>query len=238
MNNHQIDVVIPLLRNGSKNQDLELVYSLRSIEKNLTDYRNIIIVGDLPTFVNPETVIHIPFKDTPSKQANIKNKILAAFEVSTDQILFTNDDIFLLQPFSAPSYPYYYEGDLKDTSEKAARHFAYNELKEQNLPTKHFDIHAPIIYKKDLFIEAMRHFSDNSSIKSKYANYWSIEGAEIKDLKISSHLRARTIKQAIKDRAFFSIGDFGMNADMKMVLSELFPSPSKHELSNQQIKAA
>lgn len=234
----KIDVVIPLLKNGSHNNDLELRYCLRSIQKYLTGYRNIIIVGHLPEFIGPEEVIYIPFKDTANKQANIKNKILAAFEVSTEEIWFTNDDIYLLQPFAAANFPYFYSGDLKDASEKAARHFAFNELKEQNLPTKHFDCHFPIVYKRSLFIEAMRHFSDESSIKSKYANFWNIEGENFKDLKIGSSLHYHRIKEEIKDRPCFSVGDNGMNPAMKQVLYELFPEASKYELFNQQIKAA
>lgn len=226
------DVIIPLIKGGSKNNDLELLFCLRSIEKHLTNYRNIVIVGHLPEFV--QSVIHIPFKDGPKKQANIRNKIIAAFNDGrvSEEVLFLNDDIFLLPHAfnSAPDYPYLYFGDLRDCSEKAARHFARNELIGAGLPTKWFDMHQPIRFKKNLFIEAARHYSDEASVKSTYCNHWMIDGQEMKDLKINSSLRYHRIKQEIEGRVYFSVGDSGMNWEMKKVLNELYPNQSKFEL--------
>ena len=232
-----VDVIIPVIKNGSRKNDVELLYCLRSVEKHLRNYGNIVIIGHLPDIINPESVVYIPFKDGPKKQANIRSKIIAAFEHTTDTVLFTNDDIMLVSDLDASSFPYYYSGDLRDTAEKAARHFAYNELKEQGLPTKHFDIHFPILYKKNLFIESSRHYSDEASIKSTYANHWHIEGVETKDLKINSSLREWTIREAIEDRICFSVGDYGVTNSMLEVLNSLYPDPSKYESKN-QIKAA
>lgn len=236
-NDTPIDVVIPVIKNGSKCNDLELLYCLRSIEKNLTGYGNIVIVGHLPEIINPDSVIHIPFKDSPNKQANIRNKILAAFddERVTETILFANDDHILLpkialESITAPNFPYFYFGDLSQAAEKAAR-ISGLQLREAGNPTKWFDLHSPIVYKKDLFNEAMKHYSEDCSIKSIYANHWFIEGVECSDLKINSNLRYERIVQEIEGRYFFSYGDYGINAPMKRVLSELFPEPSKYELS-------
>jgi hypothetical protein len=235
----QLDIVIPIIKNGSKCNDLELIYCLRSIEKNLTGYRNIVIVGHLPEIINPETVIHIPFKDGANKQANIRNKILAAFEDSrvSETILFANDDHFILRPFTAPNFPYYFYGQLHQAAEKAAR-ISGLYLSEVGNPTKQFDVHAPIVYNKEYFKEAMRYYGEDGSIKSLYCNHWFIEGVEYPDLKINSNLMYHRIQQEIKDRLFFSVGDYGIGNNMKRVLAELFPNQSKYELSNQQIKAA
>jgi hypothetical protein len=226
----QIDIVIPLIKNGSKCNDLELTYCLRSIEKNLTEYRNIVIVGHLPEIINTETVIHIPFKDGPNKQANIRNKILAAFEDSrvSETILFANDDHFILRPFVATNFPYYFYGQLHQAAEKAAR-ISGLYLSEAQNPTKQFDLHFMIVYKKSLFIEAMRHYGEDCSIKSIYCNHWHIEGVEYPDLKISSSLTYERIKKEIDGRSAFSIGDYGLTRVMKMVLQELYPEKSKYE---------
>lgn len=228
-----IDVIYPIVKFGSRCNDLELLFSLRSVGKHLKDYRNIIIIGHLPEFINPETVVHIPFSDGSKKQANIRKKIITAFsdEMTTDEILFMNDDVFILSDeFTATNYPYLCFGDLSDCPEKAARHFARNELVNHNLPTLFFDGHQPIRFKRDLFVESANHYSDEASVKSTYCNHWRINGTEHKDLKINSNLSYHRIIQEISGRAYFSVGDHGMNAPMKKVLQELFPSKSKYEL--------
>jgi hypothetical protein len=231
-----MNVVIPLI--PSMNNDLELMYCLRSIEKHLKGYQSIVIVGHLPNFINPETVVHIPFKDGSEKQLNIRNKIIAAFNhTDSEYLFFTNDDVFLLQDFDVDKFPYYYSGDLKDASEKACK-YAHQELLEANLGTLWFDSHFSIIYKRSLFLEAMRHYSDKTAIKSTYCNHWGIKGEYCKDLKIGTHVRHFTIRNELKGRPCFSIGDRGLTYDMKIILNELYPNQSKYELSNQQIKAA
>lgn len=238
-NEKPIDVVIPVIKNGSKCNDLELLYCLRSIEKYLSGYRNIVIVGHLPEFINSETVVHTPFRDTGHKQNNIRNKILTAFEDErvSETIFFGNDDHFILTHFEAANFPYFFSGTLPQAAEKAAR-ISGIQLQEAGNPVKQFDIHCGIVYKKELFKEAMRHYGNDCSIKSIYANHWHFWGVEYPDLKINSNLQYHRILQEIKGRYFFSTGDYGMNNPMKRVLSELFPEASKYELSNQQIKAA
>lgn len=214
-------VFIPL-NNQSRREDLELRYALRSIEKHLPE-TEIIIVGHKPNWIT--NITHIPFTETSHKQANIRAKILRALEIY-QAVLFTNDDIFLLQ--DCESVPYYYSGELSQVSEKGAKPLL-TQLKAQNLPLKHFDIHFPISYDQR-FKEAINHFTDDCIIKSSYCNYLRIEGVETTDLKINSHLQPKTIKESIKGRVCFSVGDWGFDLNMIDVLNELFPNKSKYEL--------
>lgn len=230
------DVLIPILKGGSKHSDLELRYCLRSIEKHLKGYGEIIIVGHLPDFVRD--VKHIPFKDRSyltHKQSNIRNKILAGFEVS-ESLLFFNDDHFLLEDVEADKFPYYWSGDLKRVAEKGAKPLI-KQLRAQNKPLKHFDGHFPILYQKEAFKEAVNAFTEDVIIKSSYCNYHQIEGVYLKDLKINSRLRLERIREEIAGRPVFSIGDHGLDGHMKQVLGELYPEPSKYEIIKQN-KAA
>ena len=71
------DILIPL-GTGSRHDNLELRYCLRSIEKHLKGVGNIFIVGEKPEWI--KNVIHIPFKDNPNnwnRARNIYDKILA-----------------------------------------------------------------------------------------------------------------------------------------------------------------
>lgn len=234
-----VSVVIPL-GSGSRNQNIELKYALRSIEKNLKGVENIIIVGEKPSFLSEE-IIHIPLKDVGRKQLSIKRKIEAAIKDPrcTDTFLFSNDDIFFLQNIRADKFPWYYSGDLKDVSEKGAKPLL-KRLKALSLPTKQFDIHFPCLYEKQGFKEAMAAFdwiNEDYVIKSLYANYHKIKGREAKDLKISSKLTYQRIKQEIEGRVCYSVGDHCDWYEMKKVLQELYPEPGKYELQT-QIKAA
>jgi hypothetical protein len=239
MNVNELSVVIPL-GSGSTRQNIELKYSLRSIEKNIKGVKNIIIVGEKPSFLSDE-IIHVPYKDCGRKQLSIKRKIEAAIqdERCTETFLFTNDDVFQLKKQRIDTYPYYYSGELTTVREKGARH-TENRLKALGKPFKQFDIHTPCLYTKQGFTEAMSAFdwpNEDHLIKSSYANYHEIKGIEIKDLKISSHLNYFRIKQEIEGRPCYSIGDYCDFNEMLKIWNELYPNPSKYELIKQN-KAA
>jgi hypothetical protein len=237
----QTSVVLPLGM-GSHSGNLELKFALRSIEKHLKGVKNIFIVGEKPRFLNTEEVIYIPQKDTARKQLSIKRKIEAAIHHPrcTETFAFWNDDFVLLRDTDLAHLPVYYSGDLASVSEKGARHLL-PDLKKRGLPTRHADIHCPILYNKEMFTAAMQAFDWQDRdfvIKSLYSNYHRLEGIEMKDLKINTSLSYERIKAEIKDRWIFSYGDYGLNPPMKRLLEELFPEPSKYELINQQNKAA
>ena len=228
----ELSIVIPL-GTGSTRHNIELKYALRSIEKNIKGVKNIIIVGERPSFLSDE-VIHLPLNDCGRKQLSIKRKIEAAINDNrcTDTFLTTNDDIFQLKKQRIDTYPYYYSGELTTVREKGARQ-TENRLKQLGKGIRQFDIHFPILYTKEGFKEAMSAFdwpNDDHLIKSSYANYHSVKGTEIKDLKISSHLNYHRIKQEIEGRPCFSIGDYCDWPELLKVLNELYPKKSIYEL--------
>src|SRR4051812_29778761 len=99
---------------GSLWDDIELRYSLRSIEKHISGVKDIWIVGVLPSFV--KNVRYISFPDEHKcKETNIYRKVLRACQESdiTDDFLFFNDDHFMLQDYVADQYPFYQKGDLR-----------------------------------------------------------------------------------------------------------------------------
>lgn len=133
-----IDIVIPL-GEGSRYNDLELKYSLRSIEKHLSNYRNIYIVGELPLCINPAAVVYIPFDESPraeDRSRNIYGKIAAAIKYMdvmftqdafdfvndlvtvgvlnlSDYFLYMNDDHYLLRDYDLKyRFPSYHRGEI------------------------------------------------------------------------------------------------------------------------------
>lgn len=178
-----VDIVLPLAVDP-KARHFELRMALRSIEKYLAGYGKIWIIGDLPHWA--QNVNHIPFQDRLERvpDYNIYKKTERAIQEAelTENFLFFNDDHFLLQPFDAPTFPYFYNQDLVEYCAKRSKDSygrrACNTLKylqSKNLPTLHYDIHYPIIYNKSLYLQhvAARDWDglrDGFIIKGLYAN--------------------------------------------------------------------
>jgi hypothetical protein len=236
--------VVYILGTGSKWSNNELRYSLRSLEKHLHGYHDIYVVGENPTFL--KGVTHIPFPDnsTYNKQKNIYEKVLRACNESSisENFLFFNDDFFLLKTLDAYDTPFYHRGCLGPAvdARKAGDTYrtsldnTYKALSKRGLPTLHYDIHLPIIYNKTLFKEYVPLFDWTKPygyvVKSAYSNSIGVEnGAYDPDCKIMRPHTRDQILNRVKDRCCFSIGDAGINHDMKKYLKELYPKPCRWE---------
>lgn len=223
-----IDIVIPL-GTGSQHGNLELQYCLKSIDKYLTGYRNIYIIGSHPGHIDipiRDKIIHIPAEDHGFNiQDNIRRKINIACshpEVSKN-FFFTNDDHIYLKPLNVMDLPYYYSGDLelawrrkrKKGSYKSALKNTNEALTAKAYANYHFDIHVPIIYNKKLFLAAMSLYNWKTCkcgyvIKSLYCNTLMIKGEQYNDMVISWQcLDIAEIERLIKDRFVFSFNNEG-----------------------------
>lgn len=238
-----IDLVY-VLGTGSKWQDNELRYSLRSVEKHVSGYRNLYLVGSCPFWI--QNAVHIKMDDLYgyNRDRNIYSKIFVACREKdiTEEFLFINDDHFFQKDYVAAEIPYYHKGDLfqRMNMRPAADNYritlsnTYYYLKKHNLPKKHFDTHTPIIYNKTLFTKALA-IPDwevwyGYVIKSLYCNTLGIEGEYLEDCKLDRPYTRFEINQRIHGRPLFSIGDNSLNDDMKATLQELYPTPSQWEV--------
>ncbi len=226
-----LDVVIPLGK-GSKYNNIELKFCLRAMEKHLSGFRNVWIVGQLPDFL--KNVYHIPYEDKhliPDR--NIMEKLAAAcqHEDITDSWLMFNDDIFLLQDYEASTFPYYYDNTIEkyfkrrgnDGYGKRANN-TLKYLRSQKLPDKYFDVHTPIVYNKKIFLEnivPLPWYQEGFIIKSLYANMLKIKGEEMFDTKLNRPPR--------KDAKIFSTFP-GVHSLVFKYLEEKFPTKSKYEI--------
>lgn len=234
----RVSIVIPLGR-GSRNNDIEIRYCLRSIEKYLTGYGDIFIVGEKPDWL--QNIVHIPCPDfgdkTYDKEHNIFCKIMAACadDRVTDDFLFMNDDHYLLRDYEAGRFPYYYDGLLQDYKTITDyKHTVWNTV-EWNFGENYtyFDVHCPIIYNKLNFIQRMSipdwNIRFGYCIKTMYCYLNVGKGEEYPDLKINEPLTDTQIKQKLTGRSWFSIGDKAFNGEIRQVLQELYPTKSKYE---------
>lgn len=247
------DILIPLGK-GSRHQDIELRYCLRSIEKHLSGVGNVWIVGELPAWV--KGVVHVPFQDNTNnwnRARNIYSKIIAGIQAEikgewidnygwpitklSDNFLFMNDDHYLLQDYNAAEFPYYHRGvaDLRNMQHNPPQLSQYGRT-ACSLGSRFLDfgVHCPIVYNKQVFKDTFKNEvwrEHGFEIKSMYGNRICTSGVYMDDLKFSQPALPETIYRLLEDRPWFSVGDRALKGGgMLQVLSELYPNKSKYEL--------
>lgn len=232
-----IDIVIPL-GNGSPLGDIELRYALRGIQKYLTGYGRVYIVGECPKFI--KNVVHIPFPDKSKyKQKNILRKILRACEdenLSSDFMMF-NDDHYLLCEEEASEYPYYAHGTIESEivrckgDYKASLINTLSALKD--LSTWNFDCHFPIKYNKEQFTNVMSFYDwsvpHGYVIKSLYCNTLNIQPVMTIDGKVHDAIKQDKLDEIISTRTCFSTSNYALTNIVKRKLDALFPEKSVYE---------
>lgn len=240
--------VVYVLGTGSRWNNNEIRFSLRSIEQNLRDVGNVFIVGELPGFL--QNVVHIPAKDIfdPAINAdgNIITKVLTACEDErlSDDFLFINDDHLVLQETNISNVPPFHKGDMTSFEPKYWElNFWRKRLKRtmevlsgEHYTTYHFDCHTPIIFNKHIFKEAVRRFNYADGIgytmKSLYGNLvYKDMGVLLKNEKktIFKNYTLSEINERLQGVRFMSFNDYGLNKSLKLWLIENFGQQSKYE---------
>lgn len=235
------DIVIPLGA-GSFWENEELRYCLRSIHRYLKGYGDIYIIGKCPEFL--KGVKEIPCDDMSphDKEFNIWAKIMkACSQDMSSELLFFNDDHFLLREFDAETFPFFYSQGLEDIIRKRNAMDSYKEslintffeLYNNQRPTRYFDVHTPIRYTRSMFPLATNvkwAAYPSFVIKSLYANNLFIHGEEYEDVKIES--APDDYEDFVKDKIMFSTGG-GRGAKEKMIkfLEYLYPERSPWEVT-------
>lgn len=236
-------IVMPLVKNGSRWGDKELRYALRSVEKHLTGYGDIFIIGYCPPWL--QNVIHIPATDgdkTYENERNIYNKIMLACEDErvTENFLFMNDDHFLLKDYEAGKFPYYAYGFLSDYLNrqdpyKTTLQNTFDKIGDHLF----FDIHCPIIYSKSSFRMMTELLQLDWSMKWAYgiktiycyfiSTLQGLKAENCPDLKIRDPLPSSKIRELISGRPWFSMNNAAREGGIETVLQELYPNKSKYE---------
>lgn len=209
---------------------LELKYALRSIDKCLTGWSEVLIIGDRPAWYKGSVTT---FRDLPGrKEFNIYSKILAACadKLVTDDFLMWNDDHFLLRSLHVKDIKHWHGRRIRIGISKARGSYGIKLRKTGNeFPGNNFDIHVPIVYNKGKFGEIFSTRSDEICIKSAYCNSLGITGEYMEDCKIDGQVSEAEIKRVIAGRLFFSSGTSICNG-MVNVLAGLYPGASRWEI--------
>lgn len=235
-----MDIVIPL-GTGSRWQNNELRYALRGAERFVKDLGQVFIIGEKPNWI--KNIVHIPLRDGRESTKNIVNKVLLACNQKelSENFLFMNDDHFLQEPVTK-DYPFYYDFQISEKLKGRTVHGHYyfaqvntiKALQQKGFDTLNYDVHFPVIYNKILFPTIMEMYDwkipHGYTIKSLYCNSLEVKGTHYIDCKLQKRKVKAEIAKIIKKRPVFSIGDGALNGNLKFVLDQLYPKPSKFEI--------
>jgi len=145
------DIVFPL-GSGSKLNNLELRFSLRSVMKHGLNVGRVFIVGEKPHFLNwGDRLIHIPFAESCGRYANIweKAKAVAEDERISEKIVWFNDDMYVLQDFDAGAIPFFSRARQIDLTKSGTSSYQKTfrmtaaALKQRGCTLYHYGTHQP-----------------------------------------------------------------------------------------------
>jgi len=229
-----------ILGKGSIFHDDELRYSLRSVERYVTDVDRVFVVGDDPGFLSNKVNYHYVEEATGNKEYCIAKKIeWACANVLEGDFLFMNDDFFFTQTVTAAGFPYYCKGSLlervPDPRYGESLRNTYHYLKEKRLQTDHYDVHTPIIYntKKFLALEPVwwisRSYQFGFVVKSIYSNTYKVKKQLYHDVKLN-HLKSARDFERVAGTCIFSCSDQGWMKGVANYVKSKFKTKSKYEI--------
>lgn len=149
-----ISVVIPYCKEYA--QGNELLFAIRSWYKNARFPFHIFVIGDYEDWMDGENVTWIDcprVSDIPSVDTLHKLHEILTYTAVTERFVWTNDDIYLMNPVSVPHIvlpkvlgplnPKGYNGHYRAAMERTIE-----MLTEAGLPLLNYGTHTPVMFKK------------------------------------------------------------------------------------------
>lgn len=190
--------IVYILGSGSKWNNNEIRYSLRSIEKKFENHERIFIIGRCPGWAERSLITHIPADDIyDNKLKNAVYKISLACQdkrISEEFILMNDDFIFLRK---TPEIKTYTRGALLSAEETHQTRSGYyfkainntrKILRDLCVKTEiNFEIHYPMIFEKKNFLKMIGLIDFKSQgllFRSIYGNLFEVKGLLRSDFKL------------------------------------------------------
>lgn len=220
--------IVYILGSGSVWEDNEIRFSLRSVEKNVSDLHSVFVVGECPDWM--KNVVHIPAKDLFSRKwrnGYHKIKIACNDDRITSDFLLMNDDFFIIKEIEAKNYPYYYNKQLPLSINKTALF-----LKKKKRGFQNFSVHRPFRYNKEEFLSMpeLPIWELGFSVRSFYANYYRKKGVPSKDPLFSPLQSEKDYNLICSQYTDFSVFSSTVkNPVFKRWILSQFPVPSRFE---------
>ena len=213
----------------------ELIYSLRSVEKNFP-HNKVWFVGGQPEGLTPD--VRLPHKqEGENKWCLIRSsmwKVTANDDLTEDFFLF-NDDFFVTKPFKG-KFVNYVDGTLTSRIEELKElnpwlnpygrtlYKAREELKSLGCGEKNFDVHLPMLFNKKLVRQSIGKCS-SPQMRSVYGNInGTLPTVEHRDVKVYD------LESVPNNPDFLSTNDKTFtDGKVGQYIRDLFPNPSRFE---------
>lgn len=225
----------------SPNDDKELKYSLRSLERYVLDVNRVFITGECPDFINKNKIIFTPCEDCYAPMSSHWNKVQKTTLETNIGINFAlmYDDIFFTRITHLTNYPHYQRGVLGDDP-NGGEHYkqtllnARDLLRKENYTTFDYEVHTPFVYNKANFwalkdvFEPLKNDHQSMAVRSVYGNMFCKEAPYRGDIKIRD--KSTRVKDVIGTADCFSCSDDAFNGQVLEFLGFEFPNKSKWEV--------
>ncbi len=239
-----------LLGHGSRHDNVEIRYSLRSIEKWCKGYDRVFVVGQYPEWM--KNVEYIPCPDDQGyAHKNMMKKILHVCKNSdiSEDFVMQADDHFYVRPYDFRNIKPYEKGELPTKLREHETAPTYRTslidtrkwLEAHGYPYRNGSQHCGMWFKKSLWLEIeddmltpafiARYGFESSSIMAAALNkHLGIPYEYRKDCKIKSFANEEDLKAKIGDNFCFSIYDGAFALGIERILGKWFPEKSKYEI--------
>ena len=241
-----MDILYVVGNTGSKWNNNELRYSLRSIDRYGKNIGRVFIATEkLPSFINPEAVVHFAIRDLGQiKHINIMNKVESVMRYSdiADDFLLSSDDHFYIKPTDFDNYPLYHKGEIQERQSTEEYWKSMRDTKEflvnHGLTTYSTNPHCNTHFNRPLYMANIKLMDDGkklmygAEVNSLMGNLMIAQGVEpvlLDDIKIKKFKSRQELLEKIGDAHCFSIYDAALNCGIKEYLRELFPNKSRWE---------
>lgn len=234
--------LVYILGHGSKWQNNEIRYSLRSAAKNLP-HGKVFVIGCKPEFLNVE---HIPAPDPydhKTKNAIFKMLLACLNPAVSDPFILMNDDFFVLKPM--PEVVPYSLGPLQKyiAEHKTQRGYYFQgnidtmqALREAGIANPlSYEVHWPIVFEKKKLLGLIRTLDWQQTgylLRSVYYNVYPPHKIEqVPDVK-AYHIE--DLKRLKNGRLISTNDRVVLHHEFQEWISDKFPEPSPYEYTNDQ----
>lgn len=239
-----------VLGNGSKHDDVELRFSLRSIEKWCKGYDRIFVVGRKPDWLT--NVEFYPCEDDMgAAHKNMMKKILLACNETdiSNWFVSQSDDHFYVRPYDFKKTGVYHKGEIhtmmanQNQSEEYVRSMldTCEYLKERGYGTLNGSQHCGCLFYKPLILQLQEELfkpgfdlqygiEPSSTMANALVKHMKKKYVYRRDCKVSEFHGEQHLKEIIGDNFCFSIYDRAFQYLILPILKRWYPEPSKYEL--------
>lgn len=248
-----MDLIYPL-GSGSKWNNNEIRFSIRSAFKNLSGFRNIYVIGDDPgclqhlATIEGHEIHFLPFPDKyghRNADGNIIEKVRYTCTIPelSEHFIMMNDDNYFLKHMHVSQVTPFHKGNMNNidpiafVSTWGARLGRTRlHLTLQGLQPLHFDHHAPFPMQKSLVQATYDRFPDYKTdigltVKSLYGSQHYPDAPCMIDEKVMfrAHFPLKFIHERTKDTLYLANNDEGLTSAFKYFLHLNFPTASPFE---------